>query len=361
MYDYLIVGAGLFGATFGRLMTDAGKSCMIIDKRNHVGGNVYTENSDGIHVHKYGPHIFHTSNDEIWNFVNKFTEFNNYIHRVKAYNNHKFYTLPFNLKTFNEIMGTQSPVLLEKFLNERERDETSLETCAISLVGEEVYETLIKGYTEKQWGRKATQLPASIIKRIPVRLTFEDNYFNDKYQGIPVNGYTKMIENMTKDIPILLNQNFTHDMKDIAKKIVYTGPIDQFFNYALGRLEYRSLEFVEEEYEYNYYQGCAQINYTNKEIPFTRIVEHKHFYPGLKTDKTITTREFPVASGDPYYPIADEKNNKMFLEYKDMASQKRPDVIFAGRLGNYKYYDMHQVIGQAMKYAKLEKEKSTNN
>jgi UDP-galactopyranose mutase len=363
MYDYLVVGSGLFGATFARIMTDAGKRCLVIDKRSHIGGNVYSTDIDGIHVHMYGPHIFHTSNDDIWEFVNRFTQFNNYVHRVKAINEGKYYTLPFNLKTFNEVAGVMSIERLKEFLETRERDDTNLERCAISLVGEEVYETLIKGYTEKQWGRRAKDLPADIIKRLPVRNNFEDNYFNDKYQGIPVNGYTKMVENMLEEIEVKINTSYDDsEMKSLAKKIVYTGPIDQFFNYALGRLEYRSLDFVVESYQdIDYYQGCAQINYTNKEVPFTRSIEHRHFYPDLKVKGTIVTKEYPADNGEPFYPIGDEKNKMLYLEYKDMASQKRPEIIFGGRLGNYQYYDMHQVIGQAMKYAKLEKERNTNN
>lgn len=365
MYDYLIVGAGLFGATFARLMTDAGKSCLIIDKRKHIGGNVYTENIGGIDVHKYGPHIFHTSNDEIWNFVNKFTKFNQYTHRVKGYNNGNYYTLPFNLKTFNEIAGIRSPEQLQDFIDVADRNDINLETCAISLVGEQVYRTLIYGYTKKQWGKEPSELPSSIIKRIPIRMTFDDNYFDDKYQGIPINGYTHMIKNMIQDIPILLNHPFTHDMKErLGHKVVYTGPIDEFFNYELGRLEYRSLDFVEEEYNMELFQGCAQINYTNENVPHTRIIEHKHFAPERYRNvknSTIITIEYSSKNGDPYYPINDEANNALYKKYKDIAEAKEPNVIFGGRLGNYQYYDMHQVIGQAIKYAKLEKEKTTNS
>lgn len=364
MYDYLVVGAGLFGATFARIMTDSGKSCLVIDKREHIGGNVYTEKHEGIHVHKYGPHIFHTSNQDIWDFVNKYAEFNNYTHRVKAFYKRKFYTLPFNLKTFNEIANASSIKQLQGWIeqwNELPNKQSNLETWAISQVGPEVYKTLIKGYTEKQWGKPPSELPADIIKRLPIRMTFDDNYFNDTYQGIPVNGYTDMISNILKDIPYLTNMPYAHHLKELAHKVVYTGPIDEFFDYELGKLEYRSLDLVNEVYESEYYQGCAQINYTEKFIPHTRIVEHKHFYPGLKTDKTIITREFPTKFGEPYYPINDKKNNDLYNEYRKMAKVKAPKVIFGGRLGNYKYYDMHQVIGQAMKYAKLEKEGKTNN
>lgn len=355
MYDYLIVGAGLFGATFARMMTDAGKHCLVIDKRKHIAGNIFTEKHEDIHVHKFGPHIFHTSDEEIWKFVNKYAEFNNYTHRVKALYGDKFYTLPFSLKTFNEILGINTPSALQKYLNSRKRDDTNLETCAISLVGPEVYKTLIKGYTEKQWGKKANELPASIIKRLPVRPTFDDNYFNDKYQGIPINGYTEMVRAILKDIPYITDCEYTPTMNSIANKIVYSGPIDEFFNYELGKLEYRSLDFVVEEYEQSFYQGCAQLNYTSADVPFTRTVEHKHFAPDLKTEYTIVTREFPAQSGEKFYPVGDNKNNKIYGEYKRLAQEKTPDIIFGGRLGNYKYYDMHQVIGQAMKYAKLEK------
>ena len=359
MYDYLVVGAGLFGATFARIMTDAGKHCLVIDKRKHIGGNVYTEKYEDIHIHKYGPHIFHTSNEEIWNFVNKYAKFNNYVHRVKAFNAGKFYTLPFNLKTFNEVANVSSikqlTGLIEQW-NELPHKENNLEFWAKSQVGEQVYKTLIKGYTEKQWGVSCRELPASIIKRLPIRLNFDDNYFNDTYQGIPIDGYTKMIKNMLNEIPVLTNMPFSHELKNIAKKIVYTGPIDEFFNHELGKLEYRSLDFVNESYEMEFYQGCAQINYTEKAIPFTRIVEHKHFNPEIKSDITLITREFPTKFGDPYYPINDDKNTKIYNEYRKKAKEQYPDVIFGGRLGNYQYYDMHQVIGQAMKYAKLEKQ-----
>lgn len=361
MYDYLVVGAGIFGATFSRLMTDAGKRCMVIDKRKHIGGNVYTENINGIDVHKYGPHIFHTSNDEIWEFVNKFTKFNSYVHKVKAYNNGNFYTLPFNLKTFNEIANIRSISQLEGMIeewNKLSNADKNLESWAISQVGKEVYNTLIRGYTKKQWGREPSELPSSIIKRLPIRFTFEDNYFNDKYQGIPIDGYTSMIRNLLDGIPVLLNTSYDDELAKKAKKIVYTGPIDEFFNYEFGKLAYRSLDFVEEEYERQFFQGCAQLNYTNSAIPYTRIVEHKHFNPereSYKNDFTVITREYSVKTGDPYYPINDDVNNSLYKKYKEKAREQRPDVIFAGRLGNYQYYDMHQVIGQAMKVAKDEK------
>jgi UDP-galactopyranose mutase len=359
MYDYLVVGAGLFGATFSRLMTDVGKRCMVIDKRKHIGGNVYTENINGIDVHKYGPHIFHTSNDEIWDFVNKFTKFNSYTHRVKAFNNGKFYTLPFNLKTFNEISNIRSVEQLRGMIdvwNKEPSSKDSLESWAKSQVGKEVYNILIKGYTEKQWGKSATELPSSIIKRLPIRFDFEDNYFNDKYQGIPINGYTQMIRNLLDGIPVLLNTSYDHELSKQAKKVVYTGPIDEFFFHEFGKLEYRSLDFLEEEYPTNIYQGCAQINYTNSAVPYTRIIEHKHFNPERrdKQEFTVITREYPVKTGDPYYPINDDVNNSLYKKYREKAKEQRPDVIFAGRLGNYQYYDMHQVIGQAMKVAKDE-------
>lgn len=363
MYDYLVVGAGLFGATFARLMTDEGKKCFVIDKRKHIGGNVYTENNNGIHVHKYGPHIFHTSNDEIWDFVNKFAKFNSYVHRVKAYNNGKFYTLPFNLKTFNEIANITSIKQLQGMLqvwNDTPNPDSNLQSWAISQVGKQVYETLIRGYTKKQWGREPSELPSSIIKRLPIRFTFEDNYFNDKYQGIPIDGYTSMIKNILEEIPVLLETNYDNELAKKAKKIVYTGPIDEFFNYEFGKLSYRSLDFVEEEYEIDFYQGCAQVNYTNSNVPYTRIVEHKHFNPEQKSYKnnfTVITREYSVKTGDPYYPINDDINNALYKKYRDKADKTQPDVIFGGRLGHYQYYDMHQVIGQAMKYAKIEKGK----
>jgi UDP-galactopyranose mutase len=354
MYDYLIVGCGLFGSTFARLATDLGKSCLIIDKRKHIAGNCYTKNIEGINVHAYGPHIFHTSNKVVWDFVNKFSEFNHYIHSPKAWYKNKMYSLPFNMNTFYELWNTKSPQHAQLIIESQKFNgtPTNLEEQALSLVGKDIYETLIKGYTEKQWGRSASDLPSFIIKRLPLRFTFDNNYFNDKYQGIPIGGYTQMFENMLSGIPVELNTDYFSDKSyydSLAKKVVYTGCIDEFFNYEFGRLQYRSLKFDTEILDVDNYQGVAQLNYTCNIRKCTRIVEHKHF-EFKKSDKTVITREYSVEHTEgmtPYYPINDTLNQSLYRKYLDKSKQFT-DMIFGGRLSEYKYMDMHVVIESAM-------------
>ena len=356
-YDYLIVGAGLYGSIFAYEMNKIGKKCLVIDKRNHVGGNIYTEELEGINVHKYGAHIFHTSNKEVWNYINQFCEFNNYINSPIANYKGEIYNLPFNMNTFNKLWGVVTPTEAKEKIEEQKKEfgitePKNLEEQAISLIGKDIYEKLIKGYTEKQWGRKATELPTFIIKRLPVRFTYDNNYFNDRYQGIPIDGYTKIIEKMLERIDIKLNTNFFDNreyFENIADKIVFTGMIDEFYNYKFGRLEYRSLKFETEILDKENYQGNAVVNYTEREIPYTRIIEHKHFEFG-KQEKTVITKEYPSEwkEGDePYYPVNDEKNNKLYEKYKELAD-KEEKVIFGGRLGNYKYYDMDKVIEKVL-------------
>lgn len=353
-YDYLIVGCGLFGITFARLATDAGKSCLIIDKRDHIGGNCYTENIEGVNVHKYGAHIFHTSNKKVWDFVNKYAEFNNYVNSPKAFSGGKLFSLPFNMNTFYELWGITSPeaakfkIDLQKFKGR----PTNLEEQALSLVGKDIYNVLIKGYTEKQWGRPATELPTFIIKRLPLRFTYDNNYFNDKYQGIPIGGYTKMLENMLSGIEVQLNTDYLKDKESFdscANKVVYTGPIDEFFDYKHGRLEYRSLRFENRILNTENYQGVAVQNFCDSEYPYTRIIEHKHFEK-TQSDKTVITMEYPQEYSEgliPYYPINDDKNQRIYNEYK-FESDSLTKFIFGGRLSEYKYMDMHVVIESAM-------------
>jgi UDP-galactopyranose mutase len=354
-YDYLIVGCGLFGATFARLVTDAGKSCLIIDKRNHIGGNCYTENIEGINVHKYGAHIFHTSNDFIWNFVNRFAKFNNYINSPKAVSNDgKLYSLPFNMNTFYELWGTRSPEHAKSIIESQkfQGTPTNLEEQALSLVGKDIYETLIKDYTEKQWGRPATKLPTFIIKRLPLRFTFDNNYFNDKYQGIPIGGYTKMFEKIIDGIEIKLETDYFSDREyfnSLASTVVYTGCIDEFFDYEYGELEYRSLKFDHKIMDTENYQGNAVINYCQKYPEYTRTIEHKHFEK-VTTEKTIISKEYPqeyVRGKIPYYPINDDFNLKRHSQYKEK-SKTLTNFIFGGRLSEYKYMDMHIVIESAI-------------
>ncbi|CAB5221565.1 Glf UDP-galactopyranose mutase [uncultured Caudovirales phage] len=357
MYDYLIVGAGMFGATFARLATDAGKTCLVIDKRDHIAGNCYTENKEGIHIHKYGPHIFHTSNDAIWKFVNRFARFNNFVLSPKANYKGKLYSLPFNMNTFYELWKTITPEQAKAMIAKQVvpcEDPKTLEEFALSTVGKDVYNTLIKGYTEKQWMKHPRDLPASIIKRLPLRFTYNSNYFNDKYQGIPIGGYTEMFELMLEGIDVELNIDYfanKQHLDSLAKKVVYTGCIDQYFDYKYGKLEYRTLDFETARLDIESYQGTAVVNYTGTEQPFTRIVEHKHFDSNPDTTPyTYITHEYPAVMDDtkiPYYPINDEKNQSIFNLY-DRESKLEKNVIFGGRLANYQYYDMHQVIGQAM-------------
>ena len=356
-YDFLIVGAGLYGAAFARLATDGGYKCLVIDRRAHVAGNVYTENVGGINVHKYGAHIFHTSDREVWDFANKFAEFNRYTNTVVANFKGEIYSMPFNMYTFNKMWGVITPEEARKKLDEqiasvKIAEPKNLEEQALSLIGPDIYNKLIKGYTEKQWGRKATELPAFIIKRLPVRFTYNNNYFNDSFQGIPVGGYTKWIENMLEGIEVRTNTDFLENREELTKladKIIYSGMIDEFYGYSLGTLEYRSLRF-ETEYmpDTDDYQGNAVVNYTDAETPFTRIIEHKHFEFGTGKG-TAVTREYPAEwkKGDePYYPLNNDRNNDLYRKYEELAS-KDEQVRFGGRLGKYKYYDMDDTIADA--------------
>jgi len=365
-YDYLIVGAGIFGATFAREMTDAGKTCLVIDKRPHIGGNIYSEKRNGVDVHVYGAHIFHTNNDRIWEYVNRFAKFNNYVNKPKIRYNDRIFSFPINLMTLHQLWGVMTPAEAEKKLEEVRipcENPDNLEDWILSQVGREVYETFIKGYTMKQWQRDPRELPASIIKRLPIRMVFEENYFFDKYQGIPIEGYTKMVDNMLDDIEVRTGIDYFEDREyfnSLAKTVVFTGKIDEYFNFCHGELEYRTLRFEHEELEGDF-QGNAVVNYTSPDVPFTRIVEHKHFLPETagKLKNTIITREYSdeyKRGKTPYYPINDEKNSSMFKKYAAM-SAKQGGVIFGGRLAEYKYYDMHQVIGSALIKAKRELEK----
>jgi len=361
-YDYLIVGAGLFGSIFAYEAKKVGKKCLVIDRRNHIGGNVYTEEIEGIAVHKYGAHIFHTSNKEVWDYMNSFVEFNRYTNSPVAIYKDEMYNLPFNMNTFHGLWGVKTPdearAMIEKQKAEAAlpegKEPANLAEQAISLVGKDIYEKLVKGYTEKQWGRKAEDLPAFIIKRLPVRFTFDNNYFNDKYQGIPtgVKGYTGIIEKMLEGIEVKLGEDFFNNRTEYdscAEKIVFTGMIDEYYDYCFGELEYRSLKFETEVMDIPNFQGNAVNNYTEYEVPYTRIIEHKHFDFGTQ-DKTVVTKEYPASwkKGDePYYPMNDDRNNALFAKYKEKAD-KEGKVIFGGRLGEYKYYDMHQVVARAL-------------
>ncbi|BCA34277.1 UDP-galactopyranose mutase [Bacillus thuringiensis] len=358
MYDYLIVGAGLFGAVFAHEASKKGKKCLVIDKRNHIGGNVYTENIEGINVHKYGAHIFHTNNKKIWDYVNSFVEFNRYTNSPVANFKGEIYNLPFNMNTFNKLWGVITPQEAKEKIEEQKRDAKitepkNLEEQAISLVGTDIYEKLIKGYTEKQWGRSATELPAFIINRLPVRFTYDNNYFNDKYQGIPIGGYNVIIEKMLENSEVRLGIDFfenREELEGMAHKVVFTGMVDQFFDYKYGVLEYRSLQFENEIISnIDNYQGNAVVNYTDRETPYTRIIEHKHFEFGSQ-EKTVITKEYPSEwkpGDEPYYPINNKKNTELYKKYKELAD-KEDNVIFGGRLATYKYYDMHQIIGSAL-------------
>ena len=363
MYDYLIVGAGLYGSIFAYEAKKRGKKCLVIDKRNHIGGNIYCENIDGINVHKYGAHIFHTSNKEIWEYINNFAEFNNYINSPVASYKDELYNLPFNMNTFSRLWNIKTPAEAKKIIADQIADlnltePKNLEEQALSLVGKDVYEKLIKGYTEKQWGRPCTELPSFIIKRLPLRFTYDNNYFNDRYQGIPIGGYTPIIEKMLDGIDVLLETDYFEWIKtnaDKVKKTVFTGMIDQFFDYKLGVLEYRSVRFETEKLDCDNYQGNAVVNYTDREVPYTRIIEHKHFEYG-KQPVTVISKEYSSEwkpGVEPYYPINNDKNNNLYAEYKKLADNT-PNVIFGGRLGNYKYYDMDKVIDAALTAVKDE-------
>lgn len=362
-YDYLVVGAGLFGSIFAYEANKRGKMCLVIDKRNHIGGNIYCENIEDINVHKYGAHIFHTSNKKVWDYVNSFVEFNRYTNCPVANYKGELYNLPFNMNTFYQLWKVKTPKEAIDKIDEQVKaaniqDPKNLEEQAIKLVGQDIYEKLIKGYTEKQWGKKATDLPSFIIKRLPVRLTFDNNYFNDTYQGIPIGGYNKIIEKMLGGIEVRLNTDFfknREEFEQIADKIVFTGMIDEFYDYKFGTLEYRSLRFEHEILNEENHQGNAVVNYTEYDIPYTRVIEHKHFEYGSQP-KTVITREYPATwnKGDePYYPINDDKNNEIYSKYKRLAD-KEENVIFGGRLAQYKYYDMHHVIEQALNCVKKE-------
>lgn len=365
-YDYLIVGAGLFGAVFAHEAVKAGKTVLVVDKRPHIAGNVYTEDVEGIHVHKYGAHIFHTNNRTVWNYVNQFAEFNRFTNSPIANYHGELYSLPFNMYTFNKMWGVVTPEeAAAKIEGQRKAagitNPKNLEEQAISLVGTDIYEKLIKGYTEKQWGRPCTELPAFIIKRLPVRLTFDNNYFNALYQGIPVGGYTNMVANMLKGIAVKLNCDYLENKEELDKladKVVYTGPIDAYFNYNLGPLEYRSVRFETEVLDKPNFQGNAAVNYTDRETPWTRIIEHKWFEFGKDAEgnnlpKTVISREYSSewkVGDEPYYPVNDEKNSELYKKYKALAD-KESKIIFGGRLGEYKYYDMDAVIDSALKLA----------
>ena len=368
MYDYLIVGSGLFGAVFARQATDAGKKVLVIDKRPNIAGNVYTEKVEGINFHKYGAHIFHTNNTEVWNYVNRFATFNRFTNSPVANYKGELYSMPFNMYTFNKMWGVVTPEEAAAKIEEQKKEITgeprNLEEQAISLVGRDIYEKLVKGYTEKQWGRDCKELPAFIIKRLPVRLTFDNNYFNALYQGIPIGGYTKLVENLLDGIEVQLNVDYLVDRAKwdaIAEKVVYTGAIDAFFNYSLGNLEYRSVRFENEVLDIPNFQGNAAVNYTDRETPWTRIIEHKWFEFGKDENgndlpKTIISREYSSEwkpGDEPYYPVNDEENGALYKEYRALADQEGK-VIFGGRLGEYKYYDMDAVIASALECAKRE-------
>ena len=362
-YDYLIVGAGLFGAIFAREATDAGKSVVVIDKRSHIGGNIYTENIEGIQVHKYGAHIFHTNDKTAWDYINRFTSFNRFTNSPVANYKGEIYSLPFNMYTFNKMWGVITPDEARAKIEEQRKtagitEPKNLEEQAISLVGTDIYEKLVKGYTEKQWGRPCTELPSFIIKRLPVRLTYDNNYFNALYQGIPTEGYTAMIEKMLEGITVRLNIDYLAEreaLSEIADKVIFTGPIDAYFNFCYGKLEYRSVYFDTEVLDTENYQGNAVVNYTDRETPYTRVIEHKHFAFGTQK-KTVISKEYSrewTEDAEPYYPVNNEKNNALYEKYKALAD-KEERVIFGGRLGQYKYYDMDAVIIEALKTAKEE-------
>ena len=360
-YDYLIVGAGLFGSIFAYEMTKKGKKCLVIEKRNHIGGNVYTELDENINVHKYGAHIFHTNNRKVWEYINQFADFNRYTNSPVANYKGELYNLPFNMNTFYQMWGVKTPEEAKAKIDEQKAESNienpkNLEEQAISLIGKDIYEKLVKGYTEKQWGRKCEELPAFIIKRLPVRYTFDNNYFNDLYQGIPIGGYTKIIEKMLDGIEVKLNTDFFDDKEkwlNISDKIIFTGMIDQYYDYCYGELEYRGLNFEFETLDLENYQGNAVINYTDADTPFTRIIEHKHF-ESSESPKTIITKEYPktwMKGEEAYYPLNDEKNSELFKKYQKLAKSE-DKVIFGGRLGMYQYYDMWQVIDEALKLVK---------
>lgn len=357
-YDFLIVGAGLYGAVIAHEMQEKGKRVLVIDKRPHIAGNAYTEETEGIQVHRYGAHIFHTNDREVWDYVNRFADFNRYTNSPVANYHGELYSLPFNMYTFNRMWGVVTPQeAAAKIAEQRQAagigEPKNLEEQAISLVGRDIYEKLVKGYTEKQWGRPCTELPAFIIRRLPVRLTFDNNYFNALYQGIPIGGYTRMVEKMLHGVDVRLNTDYLKDrdaLNALAARVVYTGPIDAYFGYALGPLEYRSVRFETEVLDTPNYQGNAVVNYTDRETPYTRIIEHKWFEFGTQ-EKTVISREYSAAwrvGDEPYYPVNDERNGKLYEKYRAMAAQEK-QVVFGGRLGEYRYYDMDAVIASALR------------
>jgi UDP-galactopyranose mutase len=357
-YDYLIVGAGLYGSVMAHELFKKQKKCLVIEKRNHIGGNIFTELNEGINVHKYGAHIFHTSNKQVWDYVNQFVEFNNFINSPLAIYQGKLFNLPFNMNTFNQLWGVKTPIEAIEKLNAERQDykhitnPKNLEEQALVLVGRDIYETLIKGYTEKQWGRKATAIPSFIIKRLPIRLNFDNNYFNDRYQGVPIGGYTKLIKQLLNNIEVITNINFFENrdyFQNIANHIIFTGRIDEFFDFKFGELQYRSLEFKHKLLNITNFQGNAVINYTDINLDYTRIIEHKHFEFGQQPN-TIITYEFPKdfsKKNEPYYPINDEINQQILEKYKNLSKQYK-QISFGGRLGEYQYYDMHQIIEKAL-------------
>ena len=361
-YDYILVGSGLYSGVFAWFAKQKGKKCLVLEKRDHIGGNVYCENTEGIHVHKYGAHIFHTSNKEVWQFVNSLAEFNRYTNSPVANYKGEMYNMPFNMNTFSKMWNISTPAEAKKIIEEQKKEITgepkNLEEQAISLVGREIYEKLVKGYTEKQWGRDCTALPAFIIKRLPVRYTYDNNYFNDLYQGIPIGGYNVIIDRLFEGCHIETGVDYLEKKEyydGLGEKIVYTGTIDAYYKYQFGKLEYRSLRFESEVLDEENHQGVAVVNYTDRETPYTRIIEHKHFEFGTQP-KTVITREYPVTwqeGMEPYYPVNDEKNQALYQKYAKLA-EKEEHVIFGGRLGEYKYYDMDKVIASAMACAKEE-------
>ena len=363
-YDYLIVGAGLFGAVFAHEMTKEGKKCLVVEKRDHIAGNIYCETVDDIHVHKYGAHIFHTSNKKVWDYINTFAEFNNYINSPVASYKDELYNLPFNMNTFSKMWGIKTPQeakdIIAKQIKELDiKEPKNLEEQALSLVGQDVYQKLIKGYTEKQWGRDCKDLPSFIIKRLPLRFVYDNNYFNDRFQGIPIGGYTPIVEKMLEGCDVLLNTDYFEYRKtnpDIADKVVYTGMLDKYFEYKLGVLEYRSVRFEHERLDTDNYQGNAVVNYTEREVPHTRIIEHKHFEFGTQPT-TVISKEYPSEwklGDEPYYPVNDKKNEELANGYRELAA-KEENVIFGGRLGEYRYYDMDKVIEAALQAAAAQK------
>lgn len=362
MYDYLIVGSGLFGAVFAHEATKAGKKCLVLERRNHIGGNCYTENWNGIQVHKYGAHIFRTSNEEIWDYIRQFAKFNHFVNSPIANYNGKIFNMPFNMNTFSKMWNIRTPEEAKAIIAEQRKEivgtPRNLEEQAISLVGRDIYETLVKEYTEKQWGRPCQELPASILRRLPVRYTYDNNYFNDPYQGIPIGGYTQIMEKMFEGCEIRLNTDYNEnpeEFRKLADKVLYTGTIDSYFKYCYGPLEYRSLRFEHEELNTDNYQGVAVVNYTDSKTPYTRIIEHKHFEYGTQP-VTVISREYPSEwklGEEPYYPVNNEKNEEIAEKYRALAAAEK-DVIFGGRLGEYRYYDMDKVIEAALKAVKEE-------